>query len=155
MPNSISYSRPVILVQAKENRDNIETFFKPTLAKLKQLENSTIECNSNLKIVCHTEISMCDEKMVSYLQGDSGAFCHMCFATRKSANDLICIMQGFEFEKDYETLQTIFNQLQSGEIKSKDKKGQNHKPLVEQDMNIHGVLHSKLRQSNIIPLKKF
>ena len=42
---------------------------------------------------------MIDGKMVDIIQEDSGSFCHYCKATRKEANDITRIMQGFQIEK--------------------------------------------------------
>ena len=46
-----------------------------------------------------TELSMMDGKMIDLIQGDSGAFCHYCYATRADANDILKIQNGFKIEK--------------------------------------------------------
>ena len=60
-------------------------------------------------ITCKTVCSMVDGKMVSLLQGDSGAFCHLCHASRSDANDPDLSADGFEITKDYESCKAAWD----------------------------------------------
>ena len=79
-------------------------------------------------VVCKTECSMIDGKMVSLLQGDSGAFCHLCHTTHASCK-------------------RTWDQLVSGDIvyTSSERQGQCHENIVQADLNCFSVLHFKLR----------
>ena len=163
VPNSILYSRPVELIKAKESRENVKLYLKPTLDKIAEIENNEITTELGIQCQCFTNISMCDEKMISLLHGDSGAFCHLCTCKKADGNDVLQISQGFEMNKTYEDmLETWKEILKEEEIKKDkkdqgkryrrkkdevrvDRKGQLHEPLIGHNNPIHGILHSKLR----------
>ena len=72
-----------------------------------------------VKIV--TELSMIDGKMADLIQGDSGAFCHYCMATRAEANDIKWIEEGFIIEKSFENCMETWKKLESGELSYNNK----------------------------------
>ena len=90
---------------------------------------------------------MVDGKMVSLLQGDSGAFCHMCHTSRADANDVTTISNGFKITKDYDSCKVAWDKLSSGEISynSKERQGQCHEGILQSDLFCFSVLHFKLR----------
>lgn len=90
---------------------------------------------------------MIDGKMVSLLQGDIGAFCHLCDVVRVDAQNTELISNGFDITTDYASTKKAWDQLQSGEIAwaSKERKGQCHENLVKADLHCFSVLHFKLR----------
>ena len=69
------------LIKAKESREKVTFYLKPTLDKIAEIENNEITIELGIKCKCLT--SMCDEKMISLLHGDSGAYCHLCIRIRK------------------------------------------------------------------------
>ena len=85
--------------------------------------------------------------MVSILQGDSGAFCHLCTTNRTEANDVQNISNGFMINKDYESCKEAWEKLQRGEISysSKERQGQCHESVVKADLHFFSILHFKLR----------
>ena len=92
--------------------------------------------------------SMLDGKMASLVLGDGGAFCHHCHATRKEANDLAYIVQGFEITKTIEEIVETWKKIESGELKgveSGERDGQCHEPLLQQAALFYGFLHQELR----------
>ena len=83
VPNSIAFSRPVTLSRATEVREILKVELEPSLEILRQYFNVTTDVDGKtVPIKCTTECSMNNGKMVSFLQGDSGAFCHLCHSTR-------------------------------------------------------------------------
>ena len=135
LPNSPIYARPVSLVRAKENRENVAEYFEPTLVKLKELETTQSTTSTGVQFMVKTEVSMVDGKMVGLLMGDSGSFCHYCNSTRAEANDLVKILQrDFSIEKSYELCQEAWRQLDTGVIAYNDpaRHGQCHQPICKQ-----------------------
>ena len=59
---------------------------------------------------------MVDGKMVGLLQGDSGAFCHLCHVSREDANEINVIAEGFEITKNYESCKAAWEKMTSSEI---------------------------------------
>ena len=89
-------------MRGKEDRPTVEDHFKPlmdTLATMEEETSTFVVGGSSLFGHVVTEISMVDGKMADLLQGDSGAFCHYCTATRESANNIKRIEEGFDIEK--------------------------------------------------------
>ena len=86
-----------------------------------------------------------DVKMVDLVQGNAGAFCHYCNATRAEANNLTKIKTGFPTEKTAKKCMEIWDLLDAEEItySNKQRKGQVHKPLNKQNSRFDGVTHQK------------
>lgn len=119
-PNSITYSRPVVLVKTKESRENVEKHFTDTLIKLKTHESEPIHTSQGIQICSHTEVSMTDGKMTSILQGDSGSFCHYCTTSRADANDPVVIADGFVINKTIDECRETWEAMERGEISYND-----------------------------------
>ena len=149
IPNSTSFARPLSLTRAPEDREVLSVELEPCFSSLIRQEYETCLTVDQVPIdvVCKTECSMLDGKMVSYLLGDSGAYCHLCDVTRSDANDVEMIANGFNITKDYESTKKAWDQLASGEIAytSKERKGQCHENLVKADLHCFSILHFKLR----------
>ena len=90
---------------------------------------------------------MLDGKMVSLLQGDRGAFCHLCHATRADASDPRLTTNGFYITKDYASCKEAWDKLVAGDISysSNARQGQCHENLAKADLHCFSVLHFKLR----------
>ena len=91
---------------------------------------------------------MIDGKMTALLQGDTGAFCHLCTITRDSANDMVSIEAGFNITKDVDTCLETWRRIESGEIPFSNtflRKGQCHQPLNDTQLIFFSLLHFKLR----------
>lgn len=54
---------------------------------------------------------MIDGKMVGLLQGDSGAFCHMCHVSREEENDIKLIVDRFEITKNFATYKAAWEKI--------------------------------------------
>ena len=134
VPNSTAYARPVSLTRTTEDRDVLSIELEPSFAVIRKDYSADIVVGSeNVNITCKTECSMIDGKMASLLQGDSGAFCHLCHVTRADANDTVLISQGFQITKDYKSCLDAWKKLDSGEISysSSERQGQCHEPIVK------------------------
>lgn len=59
---------------------------------------------------------MFDGKMLDYLQGDSGSFCHYCNCSKEEGNDLLRIYEGFTIEKSVSEMSEIFQLLEDGRL---------------------------------------
>ena len=73
VPNSTAYARPVALTRAQENRDVLSVEMEPAFDSIIRQEYETcvtIDQDENLAadVVCKTECSMIDRKMVGLLQ---------------------------------------------------------------------------------------
>ena len=145
-PNSINFTRPLCLIRTTETRDVIQQEFDSLFKSIMHQSEQTISlANLQIPINIKNTVSMIDGKMVSILQGDSGAQCHYCCSTREEINDILCIMKGFEITKSFQSCTDSWNAVKSGNIDWKDPKraGQCHQPLVE--VNLFSILHWKLR----------
>ena len=79
---------------------------------------------------------MLEGKMVSLQQGDRGAFCHLCHATRADANDPKLITNGFDITKDYASCKEAWDKLVAGDISysSNERQVQCHENLAKADL---------------------
>ena len=141
-PNSTAFARPVSLSRAKEEREVLIGELEEIFPYIKEdyTSEQTID-GKNVQICFKTECSMVDGKMVSLLQGDSGAFCHLCTSTRSDANDLQQINNGFIINKDYESCKDAWEKLQRGDISytSVERYGQCHESIAK--CNLHFFLY--------------
>ena len=146
--NSTSFARPISLTRTDEVRDVLKVELEPFFEVIRNDYKSNIMVNDKpVEITCKTECSMVDGKMVSLLQGDSGAFCHLCHVSRSDANDPDLIAEGFEITKDYESCTAAWDKLQSGEIayQSCERQGQCHENILKANLSCFSLLHFKLR----------
>lgn len=143
--NSTIYTRPISLLRAKENRSVIAAEFSTLFEDVSKNTNDVLNNCKPFDVVYSTEVSMIDGKMVSILQGDSGAHCHYCGSTKADSNDIINILRGFKITKTYESCKKKWEEMLSGDVKHDDKKreGQCHEPLT--GVMFFSVLHWKLR----------
>ena len=147
-PNNTAFARPVSLSRAKEEREvligELEEIF-PYIQDDYTSEQTIY--GKHIQICFKTECSMVDGKMVSLLQGDSGAFCHLCTSTRSDANDLQQINNGFIINKDYESCKDAWEKLQLGDISytSVERYGQCHESIAKCNLHFFSILHFKLR----------
>ena len=146
VPNAISYNRPLCLVRASETREVIESEFDSLFQTITEKRSVTVPvAKSNIKVEIDNTVSMIDGKMVSLLQGDSGAPCHYCSANKADINSRAHIIQGFSIDKSFETCSDSWRKISEGEISWSDKEraGQCHPPLVP--VGNFSILHWKLR----------
>ena len=148
VPNSTSFARPMSLTRCQEDRTVLAVELEPYFPIIRDLHTSKLDLKHGVVTIdCKTQCSMVDGKMVSLLQGDSGAFCHMCHTSRADANDVTTISNGFNITKDYDSCKVAWDKLSSGEISynSKERQGQCHEGILKSDLFCFSVLHFKLR----------
>ena len=116
VPNSTTYARPVALIRCKEERDVLLAEV-PNWTPFLEDHEGVAEVNGlPVDVIYNTKWSMIDGKMTALLQGDTGAFCHLCNITRENANDILTIEAGFLIEKDFNTCLETWQRIESGEI---------------------------------------
>lgn len=148
LPNSIAFARPISLVRAPEKRETIDIETKEIFELLKQPINKALDIQGlKCNITYDTKVSMVDGKMVSIIQGDSGAFCHYCTSTRTESNSTTLINIGFFINKNYSTCKSAWEKLSTGLISStsSEKQGQCHPSLIKGDLYCFSILHFKIR----------
>ena len=148
VPNSTAYARPVALIRNKEERSVLEGEVPNWTPYLKEYEGEACVNGHTVKVKYSNNWSMVDGKMVELLQGDSGAFCHLCTTNRSSGNDIGVIEDGFSIEKDYNTCLEIWKRIESGEIaysNTAGRQGQCHSPIIQTPLMFFSLLHFKLR----------
>ena len=122
VPNSTSFARPMALTRCEKDRTVLAVELEPYFPIVRDLHISKLDLNHGVVTIdCKTQCSMVDGKMVSLLQGDSGAFCHMCHTSRADANDFTTISNGFNITKDYDSCKVAWDILSSGEISYNSK----------------------------------
>ena len=144
-PNSTSFARPISLARAEESREVLSVELEPSFSVIREDYNTRFSIGRKFaEVRCQTKCSMIDGKMVSLLQGDSGAFCHLFHNTRADCNSTLMIAEGFNINKDYATCQEAWEKLVSGEIQycSSERRGQFHESIVKTDLYCFSVLHS-------------
>ena len=149
VPNSNTFARPVTLTQCKEDRAVLEHEIAPLLTVIQKPTKIMVKiCNIN----CETLCSMLDGKMVNLLQGDSGAFCHLCSSSKADANNIRNIAEGFHINKSYQSCKAAWDKLASGIIAYNDKQreGQVHCPMTNDNLHCISILHYKLRSLDFV-----
>ena len=144
-PNSTIYARPVSLTRAKEEQSVLRKELVPIFDVIKR--SPCIPVNDMYQVTCKTECSMIDGKMVGLIQGDTGAFCHLCTASRSDCNNDLQICNGFDINKEYETCLKSWLDIVNSEAKlqSSERKGQCHEPIIQSNLFCCSILHFKLR----------
>ena len=148
VPNSTSFARPVTLTRVAEDRDVLRVELESSFSLIRDIYQTEVQIAGKSVVVnCRTECSMVDGKMVGLLQGDSGAFCHLCHVSREDANDINVIAEGFKITKNYESCKAAWEKMTLSEIAlpSKDRQGQCHENILKTDLFCFSVLHFKLR----------
>ena len=155
-PKSIFYTRPVILLQAKESRSIIEKIFPGIQKSIDKLRMPhTVDGIIN-PVFVDTQISMIEGKMVHIVLGDSAALCHYCDVSQNDTSRLSYLTSvgvgGMPTAKTVEECLERWQLVQSGEIAydSVKRRGQCHKPPIANDNFCFAILHQKLSSLDIM-----
>ena len=103
-----------------------------------------------LKVIANTEITMIDGKMVSLLQGGSGAFCHICDISKSDASNIHFLASagvgGVRITRTVDECRRRWELLERGEIgyNDPDRASQCHKPLITKSGRLFAILHQEL-----------
>ena len=146
-PNSALTQRPLAIIGAKEDRDEVLRPFIP------QVESEIIELSSNgfdmifmeknIHVNIHSCLSMFDGKMHASLQGTGGAFCQMCMFSKSNCHDIEYVVNGFPVDRTIDNMHTIFSHLSNGGESPVTKKeddydtraGVTAKPITHRELN--------------------
>ena len=94
-PNSQFQFRPVALIAAKENQENVrhlmDTYINPLVSELQEIGIALPQGIVKVKLVR----KMLDGKIAGILSGAGGDHCQLCTATFKQLHDLELIREGF------------------------------------------------------------
>ena len=114
-PNSALTQRPLAIIGAKEDRDDILRPFVP------QIESEIIDVAKNgfhmkfmekdIHVTVNSKLTMLDGKMRSALQGTGGAYCQMCKSTKPNCHKIDCVVNGFRIDRTIQDMHDIFNML--------------------------------------------
>ena len=144
-PNSQFQIRPVALLAAKENEDNVrhlmDTYINPLVSELQENGITFPQGIVKVKLVR----SMFDGKMAGLLSGAGGAHCQLCTATFKQLHDLELIREGFPINRSISAAKEIFDSVNKEEflsLASNDRFGLTHEPVSDIDILCASPLHA-------------
>ena len=120
-PNSALTQRPIAIIGAKEDRDQVLRILIP------QIETEITEISLNgflmqflgtdVHVFVNSSLCMFDDKMKAALQGTGGAYCQMCIFSKVNCHQVDYVVNGFPVDRTIENMHTIFSMLYSeGEL---------------------------------------
>ncbi|KAI6648498.1 hypothetical protein LOD99_8130 [Oopsacas minuta] len=146
-PNSQFQIRPVTLLAAKENSENVrhlmDTYINPYVA---DMEENGIPLSQGL-VRIKLPRTMFDGKMAGILSGAGGAHCQLCTATFKQLHDVELIRDGFPINRSITSAKELFqsvNEVEFLSLSSNDRLGLTHQPISDIDIICSSPLHSYL-----------
>ncbi|KAI6657119.1 hypothetical protein LOD99_15905 [Oopsacas minuta] len=112
-PNSPFSQRPIFLLAATENHDNIHQFMKDIInPETDQMKDQDFYFADDKHIFVDVVRSMFDGKMASILSGAGGASCQLCTTTQKELKDRDLILQGYPINRNISDAIQIFGELE-------------------------------------------
>eukprot|EP00112_Aurelia_sp_Birch-Aquarium-sp1_P020181 Seg5140.1 transcript_id=Seg5140.1/GoldUCD/mRNA.D3Y31 product="hypothetical protein" protein_id=Seg5140.1/GoldUCD/D3Y31 len=150
-PNSISFTRPIMLMKSKESRELVEAIFPALQSQFDELCTPHDVVGVSKLVSTRTKVTMIDGKMVNLVQGDSGAFCHYCDISQSQASSLQFLTSsgvgGMHITKTNEECRNRWELVESGEIayNNPQRPGQCHKPLLTESGRLFAILHQEIR----------
>ena len=157
-PNSALTQRPLALIGAKENRDDVLRPFIPLIEEeiivvSREGFNMTY-MGKVVHVTVNSELSMFDGKMQEALQGTGGAFCQMCKSSKVYCHYIASVQTGFPVDRNISDMHSIFSMLtEEGTVplcKKPDdygtRAGVTAEPITRRDLNAGlSVTHAWLR----------
>ena len=144
-PNSQFEIRPVALLAAKENEENVrhlmETYINPFMSELQENGIPLPAGIIRVKIIR----SMFDCKMAGILSGAGGAHCQLCTANIKELHDVELIGEGFPINRSISAARELFetvNKVEFLALPSNDRFGITHEPISDIDIICSSPLHA-------------
>ena len=120
-PNSALTQRPLAIIAAKEDRDEI---LRPLIPQI-EAEITSVSSNGlhmqymekDVYISVNSCLTMFDGKMHAALQGTGGAFCQLCKFSKVNCHCPEYVVNGFPVDRSIEEMHNIFNDLtESGAV---------------------------------------
>ena len=145
-PNSPFSQRPIFLLAATENHDNIRQFMNdiinPETDQMRVEGFSLAEGHVSVDIVR----SMFDGKMAGILSGAGGASCQLCTATHKELKDRDFIVQGYPINRNISDAIQLFGEVEDVDaffsLPTNQRFNLTHEPLSTINILPASPLHS-------------
>ena len=157
-PNSAYTQRPLAVIGAKEDTEDILRPFIPQIEKeitAVTKDGFTMSCmGKDIHVMVETDLAMFDGKMQSALQGTGGAFCQLCMYSKNYCHCILNVNSGFPINRKIEDMHTIFSILTEDGTMTLSKKpgdygtraGVTTEPITHRDLNAGiSVTHAWLR----------
>ena len=120
-PNSALTQRPLAVIGAKEDREDV---LRPFIS---QIESEILDVSRDgihmqymdkaIHVSVHTSLTMFDGNMHAALQGTGGAFCQLCRNSKETCHSLEHAESGFLVDRDIQDMHNIFSMLTNdGEV---------------------------------------
>ncbi|CAL4097675.1 unnamed protein product, partial [Meganyctiphanes norvegica] len=120
-PNSALTQRPLAVIGAKEDREDV---LRPFIS---QIESEILDVSRDgihmqymdkaIHVSVHTSLTMFECKMHAALQGTGGAFCQLCRNSKETCHSLEHAESGFPVDRDIQDMHNIFSMLTNdGEV---------------------------------------
>ncbi|CAL4120500.1 unnamed protein product, partial [Meganyctiphanes norvegica] len=114
-PNSALTQRPLAIIGAKEDREEV---LRPLIP---QIEANILYISANgfdmqfmgkdIHVSVHSSLTMFDGKMHAALQGTGGAYCQMCRCSKTNCHKLHYVVNGFLVDRNMDDMHAIFSML--------------------------------------------
>ena len=147
LPNSPFSQRPIFLLAATENRDNIRQFMNDIInPETDQMRIEGFSLAADQHVSVDIVRSMFDGKMAGILSGARGASCQLCTATHKELKDREFIVQGFPINRKISDAIQLFGDLEDIDaffsLPSNQRFNLTHEPLSTINILPVSPLHS-------------
>ena len=146
-PNSALTQRPLAVIAAKEDRDEV---LRPLIPQIEE-DITNVSTNGfamqyikkDVTVTVRSSFTMFDDKMRAALQGTGGAYCQMCKFSKINCHCTEYVINGFPIDHKIEDMHSIFNFLtESGEMPVPKKQGDydtrlglTAEPITHRDLN--------------------
>ena len=133
-PNSPFTQRPIFLLAAKENEENIKQFMTDLInPETEIMESEGFSLGDNQQVRVDIVRSMFDGKMSAILSGAGGASCQLCTATHNELKDRELIVQGFPINRHITDAIQLFGEIEDNDsffsLPSNERYNLTHEPI--------------------------
>ncbi|KAI6661408.1 hypothetical protein LOD99_13279 [Oopsacas minuta] len=146
-PNSPFSQRPIFLLAATDNHDNIRQIMKDIInPETDQMRDQGFYFADDKHIFVDVVQSMFDGKMASILSGAGGSSCQLCTATQKELKDRESILLGYPINRNISDAIQLFGELEDIDdffsLPKNQRFNLTHQPLSTIDILPASPLHS-------------
>ena len=146
-PNSPFTQRPIFLLAAKENENNIKQFMTDLInPETELMKNEGFSLGDNQQVHIDIVRSMFDGKMSAILSGAGGASCQLCTATHDELKDRELIIQGFPINRHITDAIQLFGEIEDNDsflsLPSNERYNLTHEPTSTINILPASPLHS-------------
>ena len=146
-PNSPFSQRPIFLLAATENHDNIRQFMNDIInPETDQMRVEGFSLAEGQHVSVDIVRSMFDGKMAGILSGAGGASCQLCMATHKELKDRDFIVQGYPINRNISDAIQLFGEVEDVDaffsLPTNQRFNLTHEPLSTINILPASPLHS-------------